>query len=491
MTWRDNLGKLFIGGEWVDPASSRMFDIVSPSTEERVATVPEGVEADIDRAVAAARRAFDAGPWPRTSLEERIAVVRRLSAQLAERQGELAEAVTTEMGSPITLSNAMQAAGPRLLTDAFIEAAPRVAWETTRTSPTGSALVTREPVGVVAAVVPWNAPILITMMKLVPALLSGCTVVLKPSPETSYSPYLLADMIERAGVPAGVVSIVAADREASEHLVRHPGVDKVSFTGSTAAGRRVASLCGEDLRRVTLELGGKSAAVLLEDADFDQVIPAIRALSLRNSGQVCSNKTRIVVARSRRDDLYARLEEMIGSMPVGDPFDPATEIGPMASARQRDRVEGYIADAKAAGTSVLVGGGRPEGLEKGWFVQPTIFADVDPAARIAQEEVFGPVLTVHTYDDEAEAVAIANNSRYGLNGSVFAADPERALAVARRIRTGTLELNGAGVGFQAPIGGFKDSGIGREAGVEGFEAYVELKSYGLPPALCETLSAGA
>ncbi|SFW79848.1 aldehyde dehydrogenase [Amycolatopsis australiensis] len=476
--WQGRYDKLFVGGRWVPPASDGDLAVISPATEEVVARVPDGVEADIDAAVAAAREAFDRGPWPRLPLEDRVAVLRRLSGELAAHEAEIARLVSTEMGCPITLSAKMQAMGPRLLLDAFLGLAPEYPWTDTRASATGKALVTREPVGVVAAIVPWNAPLLITMIKLAPALLAGCTMVLKPSPETPLDAYLLGHLLERAGLPAGVVNIVPARREVSEYLVRHHGVDKVSFTGSTAAGRRIGALCGHDLRRVTLELGGKSAAVLLDDADLDAAVAAIRAVSLRNSGQVCSNKTRIVVARSLRDELHDRLAELVRSMPVGDPFDPATEIGPMVSENQRKRVEGYIADGEASGASVLVRGERPEG--PGWYVAPTVFADVDPDAKIAQEEIFGPVLTVHTFDTEDEAVAIANNSEYGLNGSVFAADPEHALAVARRIRTGTVEVNGNPVGFTAPIGGFKNSGIGREAGLEGFDAYVEIKSYGLP-----------
>ncbi|MFC4082949.1 aldehyde dehydrogenase [Amycolatopsis samaneae] len=476
--WQGPYDKLFIGGQWVEPASDRVFEVVSPATEQILARVPEGVEADVDAAVAAARQAFDTGPWPRLPLEERIATLSKLSAELAAHEADAARLVSAEMGCPITLSTKMQAIGPRLLLDTFLDLAPAYPWNGTRRPATGHALVTREPVGVVAGIVPWNAPLLITMIKLAPALLAGCTMVVKPSPETPLDAYLLGSLLEKAGLPEGVVNIVPAQREVSEYLVRHRGVDKVSFTGSTGAGRRIAALCGQDLRRVTLELGGKSAAVLLDDADLDAAVAAIRAVSLRNSGQVCSNKTRIVVSRSRRDELHDRLVELITSMPVGDPLDPATEVGPMVSAAQRTRVESYIADGKASGAPVLVSGHCPEG--PGWYVSPTVFADVDPDAKIAQEEIFGPVLTVHTFDTEAEAVAIANNSEYGLNGSVFAADPEHALSVARRIRTGTVEVNGNPVGFTAPIGGFKNSGIGREAGLEGFDAYVELKSYGLP-----------
>ncbi|MGW4346696.1 aldehyde dehydrogenase [Streptomyces sp. NPDC004690] len=488
MVWQGDYSRLYIGGSWIEPATDETIDVVSPFTEEVVARVPAGSRADVDRAVAAAREAFDHGPWPGLGLGERMAVLRRFAAVLADRHEEMAEIISYEMGCPISLSRTMQTTGARLLLDSFLELAPRYEWSTVRRSNTGNALVTREPVGVVAAVVPWNAPLLVTVLKLVPALLAGCTVVLKPSPEATLDTYLFADMLKDTGLPAGVVNVVPADREVSEYLVTHRGVDKVSFTGSTAAGRRIAALCGQDLRRVTLELGGKSAALVLDDADLDVVLPTVQALSLRNTGQACSNKTRIVVARSRQAELLDRLREMVGSLVVGDPADPATQVGPVVSAAQRERVEGYLEVGRQEGAKVLVGGGRPAGLDRGWFVEPTVFTDVRPDMRIAQEEIFGPVLSVLAFDDEDEAVAIANDSDYGLNGSVFTADPEHALAVARRIRTGTVELNGCGVGFHAPIGGFKCSGIGREAGLEGFDAYVELKSYGLPTQLADILA---
>jgi aldehyde dehydrogenase (NAD+) len=485
--WQGQYDRLFIGGRWVEPATDRKVQVVSPSTEELVATVPEAVEADVDAAVEAARRAFDQGPWPGMGLKERLDVLRHVSAGLAEKVSEIAHLVTSEMGSPISLSTSYQATAPRLMLDSFIDLAPAYSWHDVRRSATGNALVTREPVGVVAAIIPWNAPLLTSIIKVAPALIAGCTVILKPTPETSLDSFMLADLFQKAGLPEGVLNIIPAQRGASEYLVRHSGVDKVSFTGSTGAGQRIGALCGNDIRRCTLELGGKSAAILLEDADLDAAIAAIRSVSLRNTGQVCSNKTRLVVARSRRDEVYDRLVDMIRSMPLGDPFDPATEIGPLANLNQRTRVEGYIADGKASGATLLIGGGRPD-IDRGYYISPTIFTDVDPNDKIAQEEIFGPVLTVHTFDTEEEAISIANNSDYGLNGSVFAADPEHALAVARRVRTGTVEINGNPGGFHAPIGGFKRSGIGREAGLEGFDAYVEIKSYGLPAPLVETFA---
>ncbi|WP_231637165.1 aldehyde dehydrogenase [Microbacterium sp. No. 7] len=480
---------LYIGGRWVEPLSTARIDVISPYTEQVIGTVPDASREDVDRAVAAAREAFDRGPWPRLTLDERIAAMKRFTAHLAEREAEIALAVTEEMGCPITLSKTMQAMGPRLMLDAFIDAAPQVQWSQVRPGAMGTSLITREPVGVVAAVVPWNAPLLVASLKLGPALLSGCTVVLKTSPETPLSARFYADAAEAAGLPAGVLNIVSADRESSEYLISHRGVDKVSFTGSTAAGRRIAEVCGRDLRRVTLELGGKSAAVVLDDADFDIVLPQIRALSLRNSGQVCSNKTRIVVPRSRKKELVDRVVDMLESLHVGDPKDAVTDIGPLVAQRQRTMVERYIGVGRDEGARLVTGGGRPADLEHGWFVQPTLFTDVTPDMTIAREEIFGPVLSVLEYDTVDEAIDIANATDYGLSGSVFASDVGRALEVARGMRTGTVELNGNVVGFQSPVGGFKTSGIGREAGVEGFEAYVEIKSYGIGADYAARLSA--
>ena len=488
MVLNENVNRLFIGGDWVAPSSDEKIEVISPSTEEVVARVPSASRADVDAAVAAARQAFDSGPWPQTTLAQRVAVLQRLRDSLVEHREMFADLLTEEMGCPITQSRTAQADVARVILESYLELVARYPLSTVRPSSSGTALVTREPVGVVAAIVPWNVPQAITMHKLAPALLTGCTLVLKPAPETPLDAFLLADLLKAAGVPDGVVNVVPADRDVSEYLVTHPGVDKVAFTGSTAAGRRVAALCGQDLRRVTLELGGKSAAVILDDADLDATVESLRMGSFRNSGQVCSLKTRLVVSRRREDELLDRLTALVRSMPVGDPMDPATQIGPMATARQRQRVEEYIAIGREEGAQAVLGGGRPAGLDRGWFVEPTIFSKVDPSMRIAQEEIFGPVLAVMTYDDEEEAVAIANDSRYGLNGSVFTSDVEHGFEVARRMRTGTVELNGNPAGWHAPFGGFKDSGIGREAGLEGFDNYVETKAIGLPPELVERFS---
>ncbi|MER6560511.1 aldehyde dehydrogenase [Streptomyces sp. NPDC001027] len=488
MVWQGSFAELFIDGRWIAPAGHEMIDVVSPYTEEVIARVPSASEVDMDKAVSAAREAFDDGPWPRMTLRERMDVLRRLSTALAENEELAATVITDEVGCPISQSRPAQSASVRVAVDTFLDLAEMYPFQETRCSKTGNALVLREPVGVVAAIVPWNTPLIISVMKLVPALLAGCTTVLKPAPETPLNAYLLAELFEAAGLPQGVVNVVPAHREVSEHLVTHAGIDKVGFTGSTAAGQRIASLCGQNLRRVTLELGGKSAAVILDDADLAATVESLRTGSLRNSGQVCSLKTRLLVSRAREAEFVDRLTAMIAAMPIGDPHDPATQIGPMVTARQRDRVEGYIGLGRSEGAKIVLGGGRPASQPHGWFVEPTVFTEVQPSMRIAQEEIFGPVLSVITYDDEDQAVAIANDSAYGLNGSVFTTDLERGLSLARRIRTGTVELNGNPVGRHAPVGGFKQSGIGREFGPEGFDSYVELKSIGLPASLAQSLS---
>jgi aldehyde dehydrogenase (NAD+) len=480
MSWRDQLDRLFVGGEWVTPASDDRIEIISPVSEDVIASVAAASEADVDRAVAAARRAFDEGPWPRWSLAERVAVLQRLADSMRLRRDEHAAVITEQMGCPITQSQQVQVAAALGILDAAIQNVQRYPFEEVRRSEANHALVLREPVGVVAAVVPWNMPLATAMQKVGPALLTGCTMVLKPSPETPFDAYMLAEALADAGLPDGVFNVLPADREVSEYLVSHPQVDKVAFTGSTVAGRRIASLCGNDLRRVTLELGGKSAAIILDDADLQDTVERLRLLSLRNSGQVCSLKTRLVVSNRRKSELVEQLVGLYESMPLGDPNDPTTQIGPMVSQRQRARVEDYIQIGKSEGATMVAGGGRPSGLDRGWFVEPTLFTDVKPDMRIAQEEIFGPVLTVIGYESEDEAIAIANNSAYGLSGAVFTADVDHGIAVARQIHTGTVEVNGNVTGFQAPMGGVKGSGIGRESGMEGFDAYVEYKAVGLP-----------
>ncbi|WP_442576418.1 aldehyde dehydrogenase [Microbacterium sp. F51-2R] len=471
---------LYIAGKWVSPSSSERYEVVSPASEETIGRLPLAAKEDVDRAVAAAREAFDRGPWPRMSPAERIEVVRKLGSLYEKEEDAFVQTITDEMGCPITQSHWMQFGVPLAMFEAYAQVAESFPFETERRYGASRALVTREPVGVVAAVVPWNVPQMTAIQKVAPALLAGCSVILKTSPETSLDSYILADLITQAGIPEGVVSILPADRAVSEYLVTRPDVDKVTFTGSTMAGRRIASLCGNDLRRVTLELGGKSAAIFLEDADFESGIETLRRQSLRNSGQICSLKTRLVVPRSRHEEFVDGLIGLMDSMPVGDPTDPETQIGPMVTSTHRERVEGYLQSGKDEGAVVVRGGGRPANLKRGWFVEPTIFTGVTSQMRIAQEEIFGPALAVFSYDTEAEAIAIANDSHYGLNGAVYTRDLAHGFDVAARLRTGVVELNGNTIGLTAPAGGFKSSGIGREAGPEGLAGYTELKSIGLP-----------
>lgn len=479
--------RLFIGGAWTTPLGRDRIEVTSPFSEEVIGAVPAGTCADMDAAVRTARTTFEAGEWSSSGLDSRVAILHRLRDAIAAEREDLAALVTAEMGSPIAQSLSIQIGAPLGILDAFIRIAGAYSFEEVRLGDVGNSLVTREPVGVVAAVVPWNVPLTVSMVKLAPALLAGCTVVLKPAPETPLSSFRLARLFADAGLPNGVLSVVPADRAVSEYLVGHPGIDKVAFTGSTGAGRKIASICGEQLKRFTLELGGKSAAIILDDADFTHTVESLRLGSFRNSGQICSLKTRLLVPRHRHDEFVDRLFELVQSMPVGDPLNMATEIGPLVSARQREMVRNYIALGKQEG-AVVVAGGVGSCQSHGWFVEPTIFVNVKPDMRIAQEEIFGPVVSVISYDNEEEAVAIANNSCYGLNGSVFTRDIDHGLAVARRIRTGAVEINGSPVGFQSPIGGYKGSGIGREAGREGLESFFEVQSKGIPRQFAEELA---
>ena len=469
---------LYIGGEWIASTGSDLIEVISPHTEEVIATVPDATAADVDAAVAAARHTFDNTEWATMPPAERLDIVARFADIYAARMMDMAQVVTDEMGSPISFSQLAQAPAPWMMLNNFLELGRTWEWEEIRTGMLGTPVVVRsEPVGVVAAIVPWNVPQFVTMSKLAPALVSGCTMVLKPAPETPLDAYLMAELLEEAGVPAGVVNIVPAGREVGEHLVRHPGIDKVAFTGSTAAGRTIASICGEQLKRCSLELGGKSAAIILDDADIGATMEGLKFASLMNNGQACVAQTRILASRSKYDEVVEALVTTVGAMSVGDPNDPATEIGPLVAQRQQERVEKYIALGQEEGARVALGGnGMPAGIDKGWYVQPTVFADVTNDMRIAQEEIFGPVLAVIPYDDVDDAVRIANDSAYGLTGSVWTEDGDAGMDIARRVRTGTFGVNQYTMDFVAPFGGYKASGVGREFGKEGLEHYLELKS---------------
>ena len=475
--------KLYIGGQWVAPEGTGTIEVISPYTEQVIATVPDGTVGDINRAVAAARAAFDRGPWPRMTLAERGEVLAKVAARLGEELPSIAELITAEMGTPILFSQLAQVGAPLMIFNYFAELSKTYSLDSVRSgvlSP--EVLVTREPVGVVGAIAPWNVPLFLAAAKLAPALLAGCTVVFKPAPETPLDAFRLAEILAECGLPDGVLSIVPAGREVSEALVTHPDVDKISFTGSTVAGKKIASLCGEQLKRCTLELGGKSAAILLDDVDLDATLPMLLPNALMNNGQACIAQTRIVAPRGRYDEVVDAICQQISeAWPTGDPMDMGTAVGPLVASRQRDRVEGYIAKGIEEGARVAIGGGRPVGQDHGWFVEPTIFAGVDNKMTIAQEEIFGPVLVVIPHDGDDDAVAIANDSDYGLCGSVFTADNDRGLSVARQVRTGTYMLNSnTPIDFASPFGGFKQSGIGREFGPEGLDSFLETKSINLP-----------
>ncbi len=474
---RDN--ELFIGGEWVKPAGSATIEVVSPHTEQVIGVVPEAVEADVDKAVDAARRLFDSGAYEAMGAPERGAALGRLSMSLLGLMDDAAKLIASEMGSPYSWAMMGQVLSTTMVADYYVGLAQTYEFERISQGVMGPVARRREPIGVVGAIVPWNVPMFTAMLKLAPAVIAGCPVVLKPAPETPLSTNMLAELWAEAGFPEGSLSVLPAGREVGEYLVTHPGIDKVAFTGSTAAGRRIAALCGERLRRFTLELGGKSAAIVLDDANLATAIPEIVGAGLMNNGQACVAQTRILAPRSSYGEVVDALEAQFRAQVVGDPLDPATTIGPLVARRQQERVESYIAKGIGEGARVVAGGAQSS-QPTGWYVEPTLFADVDNKMTIAQEEIFGPVLSVIPYDTVDEAVAIANDSDYGLSGSVFSADPHRGLDVARRVRTGTTNVNTFMLEFSAPFGGYKDSGMGRELGEQGLEAYLESKSICLP-----------
>ncbi|MGF7234569.1 MAG: aldehyde dehydrogenase [Frankia sp.] len=469
--------RFFIDGEWVVPSSSSTIDVIDSATEELYFRVAEAEAADMDRAVNAARAAFDDGPWPRLSHAQRADYLRALAAALRERAGDIAQIWPRQSGVLYSIAQ-FGAPGAAATFDYYADLAATYPFEE-RAKPTmGGAfgLLVREPVGVVGAIIPWNGPLTLITSKVAPALLAGCTVIIKASPEAPGEAYIMAEIAEAIGLPPGVLNVVTADREVSELLVRDPRVDKIAFTGSTAAGRRIASLLGERIGRYTLELGGKSAAVILDDADIAQTATSLAGSECVLSGQVCSSLTRIVVSRHRHDELVEALASEFSRVRVGDPFDARTQMGPLAMRRQRDRVEGLIAQGIEEGADLVTGGGRPKHLDRGFFIEPTVFANVDNSSTIAQNEIFGPVLSVIPADDEKQAVKIANDTIYGLNASVYTNDVSRAREVAGQLRSGTVGHNASRTDFGIAFGGFKQSGIGREGGREGLLPYLEVKT---------------
>ncbi|OYD66570.1 aldehyde dehydrogenase [Rhodococcus sp. OK302] len=473
--------KLYIGGEWVTPATDQVLEVFSPATEELVGSCPVATPADIDAAVAAARNAFDNGPWAKTTPAERGAILAKAAKLLEEGSAELNQLISNEMGQPPSMVAMMQQTPSMATLGFYSELADKFAWEEKRTGVFGQTKVTREPVGVVAAVLAWNVPLFLAINKLAPALLAGCAVLLKPAPESPLSVHVVAEIFAEAGVPAGVISVLPGGAETGEYLVSHPDIDKITFTGSSAVGRKIGAIAAQNLKRCSLELGGKSAAIILEDADIAAGMPMLVMSGLMNTGQACVAQTRILAPRSRYDEVIEGMKTAAGYMTVGDPSDPAAQLGPLISEKQRERVEGYIAKGLEEGARLVLGGGRPAGLDKGWYVEPTIFADVDNSMTIAREEIFGPVLSVIPYDSEDEAIKIANDSDYGLAGSVWTADIEHGLEIAAQIRTGTYGINWYAFDAGSPFGGYKNSGIGRENGPEGLEAFCESKSVLMPP----------
>ncbi len=473
----------FIGGEFVKPETDVIIDVVSPHTEQVIGQVPDASPADIDKAVAAARDAFDNGPWPRMSPEERGAALTRLSAALQARSAEIADVISSENGSPKSWSIMGQVFSSTMVLDTYADLVTSYPFVQERAGALGGRLqIRKQPVGVAAGIIPWNVPLFIIALKLGPAMAAGVPIVLKPAPETPLDSYLFAEAVIEADIPPGVINIVPSGRENAEYILRHPGIDKVSFTGSTAVGKHIASVCGEQLKRVTLELGGKSAAIVLDDVQLDDALLGEMVQSgLMNNGQVCGAQSRILAPRSRYEEVVEALGSAVGALAVGDPLDPVTQVGPLVARRQRDRVEGFLEAGKADGARVVTGGGRPSDQPNGWYIEPTVFADVDNDMQIAREEIFGPVLSVIPYDTEDDAVRIANDSNYGLCGSVWTADAEHGAEVGARVRTGVVAVNSSMIlDFRAPFGGFKESGLGRELGPEGIDPYTEYQTIILP-----------
>jgi aldehyde dehydrogenase (NAD+) len=453
--------------------------VISPSTEEVIGFAPVAGRADVDRAVAAARAAADDGPWPRTTPEERADALDRMAAHLTQRARELATLNVEEAAVPVTYAHAREQ-GPAFIVGFFARLAREFAFREVRQGAAAPAIILREPVGVVASVVPFNGPLMSAAAKFGPALASGCALVFKPALETPLDAFALAEAAQAAGIPPGVINVLPADRDVAEVLVGHAGVDRVVFTGSTAGGRAVAQATAGSFKRVTLEMGGKAAAILLDDAPIEASVASILPMSFFNSGQACIALSRLVVPRNKLDEATEAVAAFADTMVLGDPHDPATILGPVISEAHRARIEGMVEMARADGAQFVRGGSRPADLPTGWYVPPTVLRGLGPDARIAQQEVFGPVLVILPHDGDDDAVAIANGTPFGLSGAVFTPDLDRALAVAARSKVGTFGINGYALDPTVPFGGCKQSGVGREFGVEGLAEYTEIKAVALP-----------
>jgi len=467
-----------IDGQWMPASGSNRLPVIEAATEDQLGSIPVATEADIDRAVDAARRAGPA--WGALQPAERADALEAFADAVQAVTAEVAQTVSRQNGMPIALSRFLEGKFPLILLRYYAELIRTRPTEELRESAHNRTLVRRTALGVAGAIVPWNYPVTLAIAKVAPALAAGSTVVVKPTPATSLDSYILADAALRAGLPAGVVNWVPAGREVGAYLVEHSGVDMIAFTGSTGAGRRIAEVCGRLIRPVTLELGGKSAAIVLEDADLGSIGHEFFAATLANNGQTCVSSSRILAPRSRYADVVDFVADLADGATIGDPLDPTTRVGPLASSEHRDRVEGFIARGRKDGARVVAGGGRPAGLSRGWFVEPTVFADVESRSTLGQEEIFGPVLSVIPYDDEEDALRIANDTPYGLAGTIWSADATYATALARRIESGTVGVNGYDIDPHAPFGGVKHSGLGREFGPEALEAFEQLQSIYLP-----------
>jgi len=467
-----NRDRMYWAGAWAEPGSGGAIEVINPATEQVIGRVPEGCAEDVAHAVAAAREAFEG--WSRTSAAERAELLGKLAAGLTARRDEIAQTITSEVGMPLKLSIQIQAALPAGVAASYVKLLAGYAFE----QRVGNSLVLREPVGVVGCITPWNYPLHQIVAKVAPALAAGCTVVVKPSEVAPLNAFILAEIVHASGLPRGVFNLVSGrGAVVGEALAAHPDVDMISFTGSTRAGRRVGELAAASVKRVALELGGKSATVILDDADFERAVTVGVGACFLNSGQTCSALTRMLVPKARAGDAAELARRVAESFTTGDPLDANTKLGPLVSAAQRERVRGFIRQGVAEGARLVTGGAEaPAHLPRGWFVRPTVFADVSNSMTIAREEIFGPVLSILGFEDDDDAVRIANDTPYGLAGAVWSRTPERALSLAKRLRTGQVDINGAKFNPLAPFGGFKQSGHGRELGVFGLEEFLSTKS---------------
>lgn len=476
----DNVrSRFFIGGEWVRPKTHNTRTLVSPVDESPWIEAPLAAIADIDDAVSAARKAFDQGPWPRATPAWRAERLHRMAEFVRTRSQLLADVWTAEVGAPTSFAGRFVPFGAAML-DYYATLIGSYQFQDVRPAPIGQARVRREAIGVAALIVPWNATIPILSFKLAAALAAGCTVVIKSPPEAPFDALILAEAGEAAGISPGVLNVISADRVEGQHLVASPGIDKVSFTGSTAAGKAIAKTCIDRMARFTLELGGKSAAIILPDADLAKTLGSLVPFTVLFSGQICFAQTRVLIPRSRSEEIENAISTVFGSLTVGDPWNAQTQIGPLSSAIQMNKTLGYIQQGKEQGARLLTGGQRDSAFTRGYFVRPTLFADVTSRMSIARDEIFGPVICAMPYQDIDEAISIANSSQYGLSGTVFSADPERGFEVAKRIKTGHVGVNGFDMAPGVPFGGYKSSGMGREGGPEGLEAFLETQAVYVP-----------